>query len=93
MNIKYTTEIQNNKCISSLDVVVDNSLQAVGFANRPTLDHIQNGADLYHAAMNITWSIVCSIVLIKSVVLMKAFVQRLMVSRLCLVAMANLLTF
>ena len=48
---------------------------------------------LYHAAINITWSIVCSIVLTRSVVLMKAFVQRWIISRLCLVAMAILLIF
>ena len=97
-NVKFTTEIQNNKCINFLDVLVDNSSTTVTtsrlhFANRPTLDFIPNGAALYHAAINITWLIACSIVLITSVVLMKAFVQRWIISRLCLVAMAILLIF
>ena len=75
----FTTEIQNKECINFLDVFVDNSSTTVTTSTfrKPTNTGLySNGAALYHAAINITWSIVCSIVLTRSVVLMKAFVQR-----------------
>ena len=56
-NIKFTTEIQNNKYIDFLDFLVDNNSTTVAtsmllFANRPTLGYVRNGAALCHAVIS-----------------------------------------
>ena len=96
-NIKFTTEIQNNKCIYFLDVLVDNSSTTVTTSTfrKPTNTGLYSIWSSFEPRryVNITWSIVCSIVLTRFVVLMKTFVQRWIISKLCLVAMAILLIF